>query len=83
MLVLVCGLSIAACRSKKPEPSPASSAPKPPASAPLVVSSAEVPEPEPPELPTESDYEQEVSEGITGANLESELDQLEKELLGR
>jgi hypothetical protein len=50
----------------------------------LAASAAETaPEPEPPELPTESDYEQEAAQQINGSNLERQLDQLEKELLGR
>lgn len=81
--LLVLGLALGACRSKKPEPA----AEKPAASAPAVQASAAQaapePEPEPPELPTESDYEHEVTERITGSNLERELDKLEKELLGR
>jgi hypothetical protein len=35
---------------------------------------------EPPEVPTEEDFEEEASQQITSKNLEDELDKLEKEL---
>ena len=84
--LIVLGLALVGCRSKKTEPTPA--AEKTAAGAPAVPASSAAtpepePEPEPPELPTESDYEQEVTERITGSNLERELDKLEKELLSR
>lgn len=79
-LLLTLLLANAACRSKKADPTPATSTAAPAASAPVTPVAA--PEREPPELPTESDYEQEASEQITGANLERELDALEKELVG-
>jgi len=85
-LVLALLLALAGCSKKKSEPSPVP--PAPPAAAedaPVERASATPPalEPEPPELPTESDFEQEASEKITGSNLERELDQLERELIGR
>jgi hypothetical protein len=84
-LVLALLLSLAGCSKQKSDPSP--SAEKPPAAedAPAERASAAppAPEPEPPELPTESDFEPEATEKITAANLERELDQLERELIGR
>jgi hypothetical protein len=79
-------VALAGCSKKKSEPSPVP--PAPPAAAedaPVQRASATppAPDPEPPELPTESDFEQEASEKITGSNLERELDQLERELIGR
>ena len=85
-LVLALLLALAGCSKKKSESSPMP--PAPPAAAgdvPVERASATPPaaEPEPPELPTESDFEQEASEKISGSNLERELDQLERELIGR
>ena len=79
-------LALAGCSKKKSEENPAASTtPASTESAPAEQASATPPAPEaePPELPTESDFEQEVTEKITGSNLERELDQLEKELIGR
>jgi hypothetical protein len=85
IVVVVGALALFACRSKKDAP-PAAGSSSPPlvsASAAPVAKADEPPEPEPPPLPTESDYESEANEQIKGSNLERELDQLEKELIGR
>jgi hypothetical protein len=85
LLTLALFSSLAGCSKPKSEPSPPAEKPAAAENAPAERASAAPPEPEPepPELPTESDFEQEASEKITGANLERELDQLERELIGR
>ncbi len=84
-LVLAVLLSLAGCSKQKSEPSPSAERAPAAESTPAERASAAppAPQPEPPELPTESDFEQEATEKITGSNLERELDQLERELIGR
>lgn len=84
-LVLAVFLSLSGCSKPKSEPRPPAEQPAAAENAPAERASAAPaePEPEPPELPTESDFELEATEKITGSNLERELDQLERELIGR
>jgi hypothetical protein len=85
--ILPIGLFVAACEGEKaPTPPPAASAPVKVASAAAVTTATPATAPPPTsatastDIPTEEDYEEEAAQPITRANLETEIDALEKEI---
>jgi hypothetical protein len=82
LLLFGLGLTIGACRSKESSESAPTSLP-PKVAAPALPQTKPLREPmlvEPPELPTEADFEEEATQDITSKNLEEALDTLEREL---
>jgi hypothetical protein len=72
-------LFLAACEKKEPPPAEAPPPEPPPAAtaaAPAPTASAEAAS----DLPTEEDFEQEAAKEVTAANLDAQLDALEKEI---
>lgn len=72
-------LFLAACEKKEP-PAPAEPPPEPPPAAtvePPPAASAETAEAD---VPTEEDFEEEADKQVTAANLDAQLDALEKEI---
>ena len=69
-----------ACKKEEPPPASEPAAIEEPAPAPVAAASAE-PEVEFETLPTAEDFEEQAERQITAANLEQELDALEKEIL--
>ena len=75
-VTLLFALVIACKKEPPPEPSEPAPIPEPPA----VASAAAEPEVQADSLPTVEDFEEEAEKEVTAANLEKELDALEKEI---
>jgi hypothetical protein len=70
-------LLVAACEKQEP-PAPPEPAPEPP---PAATTAAPAPAPSAEsDLPTEEDFEEEAAKQVTAANLDAQLDALEKEI---
>jgi hypothetical protein len=76
--LLVPALFLAVACAKQEPPPPAEPAPEPP---PAATTAAPAPAPTAErDLPTEEDFEEEAAKEVTAANLDSQLDALEKEI---